>query len=675
MFNFYPNLMEFLRKKARWLYNHYSIPRWMVFTMDNMAVFISFLIAYLLRFNFVVADFSPTLALYHASITLGVYALFSLFFRSYTGLLRHTTIVDVLNVFIATTFSFMVLFFLSLFSRWVKWSNITILPLSIIMIHYVLVTCILFSIRISIKVFYYMISSSLGKKRNVVVFGAGALGIIVERVIYNDVQGDFHIIGFLDKNKNLHGKKLNGICVYSPNALTLNFKRRHDLETLIFATDEIGAGEKSEIIRKALELGLEVLETPSVDSWLNGQLRLQQIQKVKIKDLLGRDPIQLNLKRIGINLTGKTILVSGAAGSIGSEIVRQLTRFNIKKLILVDQAETPMFHIENELRKKNHRFIIKPVIADVTNHAKMEQVFQRLRPDIVFHAAAYKHVPLMEENPHEAIRVNVGGTKLLTDLSVKFGVKKFVMISTDKAVNPANIMGTSKRICEMIVQTKAQQAGNKTQFVITRFGNVLGSTGSVIPLFTKQIEEGGPITVTHPEITRYFMTIPEACELVLEAGFRGKGGEIFEFDMGQPVKIVDLAYQMIRLSGMEPGKDIKIVYTGLRPGEKLYEELLSDGEKTIPTHHPKIKIAQVDNTVNQDLLIKIDNLLYSIYDLTKLEVAKFCKEIVPEYVTTNSSYTVTNKISEAADGSSKPDEDSKEPAVKVLNGFGQRNQD
>jgi FlaA1/EpsC-like NDP-sugar epimerase len=647
----------------------------MVFTIDNMAVFIAFWIAYLLRFNFVVTDFYPILALYHAIITLGVYVMFSLIFRSYTGLLRHTTIVDVLNVFIATTFSFMVLFFLSLFSRWVKWSNITTLPLSIIMIHYVLISCILFSIRISIKVFYYMISSSLGKKKNVVVFGAGALGIIVERVIYNDVQGDYHIIGFLDKNKNLHGKKLNGICVYSPTALTLQFKHRHDLETLIFATDEISAGEKSEVIRKALELGLEVLETPSVDSWLNGQLRLQQIQKVKIKDLLGRDPIQLNLKRIGINLTGKTIMVSGAAGSIGSEIVRQLARFNIKKLILVDQAETPMFHIENELRKKNHRFIIKPVIADVTNHTKMEHVFQRLRPEIVFHAAAYKHVPLMEDNPHEAIRVNVGGTKLLTELSVKYGVKKFVMISTDKAVNPANIMGTSKRICEMIVQTKAQQAGKKTQFVITRFGNVLGSTGSVIPLFTKQIEEGGPITVTHPEITRYFMTIPEACELVLEAGFMGKGGEIFEFDMGKPVKIVDLAYQMIRLSGMEPGKDIKVVYTGLRPGEKLYEELLSDDEKTIPTHHPKIKIAQVDSSGNQDLLIKIDNLLYNLYDLTKLEVAKFCKEIVPEYVSSNSSYSIVGESRESPDDIIKPDKNFKEPPSKVLNGYIQRNQD
>jgi FlaA1/EpsC-like NDP-sugar epimerase len=603
--------------------------------MDNIAVFTAFLIAYLLRFNFVLTDFSLSLAFYHASITVGVYAGFSLAFRSYTGLLRHTTIIDVLNVFIATTFSFMTLFFLSLISRWVGWNEIPTVPLSIIMIHYVLITCILFSVRISIKVFFYMISSSLGTKKKVLIYGAGELGVIVERVIINDEQSGYQIAGFLDNNKNLQGKKLNGKSIYPPHVLNADFQYKHNIETLIFASTEISAAEKSEIIRKALSLGLDVLETPSVEHWLNGQLHIHQIQKVKIKDLLGRDPIQLNLKRIGIKLTGKTILVSGAAGSIGSEIVRQLIRFNIKQLLLVDQAETPMFHLENEMKNKSLKFPVHTVLADITNQAKMERVFRRYSPDIVFHAAAYKHVPLMEDNPHEAIRVNVGGTRLLTELSVKYGVKKFVMISTDKAVNPANIMGTSKRICEMIVQAKAHQAGIKTQFVITRFGNVLGSNGSVIPVFTKQIEEGGPITVTHPEITRYFMTIPEACELVLEAGFMGRGGEIFEFDMGNPVKIVDLANQMIRLSGLIPGRDIKIVYTGLRPGEKLFEELLSDSENTLPTHHPKIKIAQVDNKGNEDLLNKVDNLLYSLYDLSKMDIIGLCKELVPEYSSTN----------------------------------------
>jgi FlaA1/EpsC-like NDP-sugar epimerase len=638
MFDNYLKMQEVLRDKAIAMFRRHYVPRWMVFALDNFAVFLTFLLAYLLRFNFETTDFAFKPTIQHAIITACVYAAFALVFRSYSGLIRHTTIIDIFYVFLSTSFSMVSLLCLSLASRRIWGAEIVTIPFSIILIHYVLITMLLFFVRIIIKIFYQLITSSFLQKKKVLIFGAGATGIIVKRVIQSDVQGGYQIAGFLDNNKKLQGKKLNGIPVYNPNILSTNFLLKHKIETLIFAIKDISPGEKSEIIRSALDVGLEVLDTPSVDNWLNGQLQIRQIRKVQLKDLLGRDPIKLNLKRIGIGLTGRTILVTGAAGSIGSEIVRQLTRFNIKKLVLADQAETPIFHLENELRAKEYPFSVHFLLADITNPEKMERIFQEFHPDIVFHAAAYKHVPLMEDNPHEAIRVNVGGTKIITRLSVHYGVKKFVMISTDKAVNPTNVMGASKRLCEMIVQMKAQQAGNKTQFVITRFGNVLGSNGSVIPLFSKQIEEGGPVTVTHPEVTRYFMTIPEACQLVLEAGFMGKGGEIFVFDMGKPVKIVDLAHQMIRLSGLVPEQDIKIVFTGLRPGEKLYEELLTDKENTLPTHHPKIKIARDESFNNKEMLLRINALLSNLYSLSKQDAVEFFRELVPEYKSNNDNY-------------------------------------
>jgi FlaA1/EpsC-like NDP-sugar epimerase len=638
MFENYSKLIELLRDKALALFRKHSVPRWMVFLQDNLAVFFSFLFAYLLRFNFVLNDFALNQAIHYALLTVIIYAAFALIFHSYSGMLRHTTIIDIFYVFLVTTFSFVTLFMLSIASRAFSWSEYLTLPLSILMIHYVLITVFLFAVRITIKTGYHLITSLSGKKKKVLIFGAGAMGVIVKRVLLSDVKGDYHIAGFLDNNKQLQGKKLNGIPVYSPRVISHEFLHKHGIETMIFAIKDISGEEKRDIISSALNLGLEVRDTPAVETWLNGELQMRQIEKVKLEDLLGRDPIRLNLKKIGIGLTGKTILVTGAAGSIGSEIVRQLTRFNIKMLVLADQAETPMFHLENELKSSYSKCQAQLVLADITNQEKMEGLFKEFHPEIVFHAAAYKHVPMMEENPHEAIRVNVGGTKLITKLSVLYGVKKFVMISTDKAVNPTNVMGVSKRMCEMIVQLKSQKTENLTQFIITRFGNVLGSNGSVIPIFTKQIEDGGPVTVTHPEITRYFMTIPEACQLVLEAGFMGHGGEIFVFDMGKPVKIADLANQMIRLSGLTPDKDIKIEYTGLRPGEKLYEELLTDEETTKPTHHLKIKIAQVKKLEAPGMLLQIDNLLKDLYALSKQEVVEICRELVPEYNSNNDDY-------------------------------------
>ncbi|MDX9724971.1 MAG: nucleoside-diphosphate sugar epimerase/dehydratase [Bacteroidales bacterium] len=463
------------------------------------------------------------------------------------------------------------------------------------------------------------------------IYGAGDMGFIVKRVLLSDPRGGFKVFGFIDDSRRLQGKKINGIQVFNPDILSLGFISKYKIETLIIAIRNLSPVKKSQIIQKAIDCNLEILETPAIEKWLNGELEVKQLQKVKLEDLLGREPIKLNMELIGKGLSKKTILVTGAAGSIGSEIVRQLSRFMTHQIILVDQAETPTFHLENELRKKYSHVRFTTQLGDITNSEQMELLFIKYQPEVVFHAAAYKHVPMMEQNPHEAVRVNVGGTRLLTELSVKYGVRKFVMISSDKSVNPTNIMGASKRVCEMIVQTKSLKPGVKTQFVITRFGNVLGSNGSVIPLFAKQIEDGGPVTVTHPEITRYFMTIPEACELVLEAGFMGKGGEIFVFDMGKPVKIDDLARNMIRLSGFEPERDIRIVYTGLRPGEKLYEELLSGGEELLPTFHEKIKIAKVERNDYRKEVLKAMVCLRNLYQMSEKEVIELFEELVPEY--------------------------------------------
>jgi FlaA1/EpsC-like NDP-sugar epimerase len=381
-----------------------------------------------------------------------------------------------------------------------------------------------------------------------------------------------------------------------------------------------------------------------VERWLNGRLELKQLQKIRVEDLLRRDPIEMNLKIIERGLHDKVIMVTGAAGSIGSEIVRQLTKFRIRKLVLVDNAETSMFHMENELQNSFRHAPVSTMLADVTDQMRMDKIFRENKPEIIFHAAAYKHVPLMEENPNEAVRVNIGSTELLTNLAVKYKVNKFVMVSTDKAVNPTNVMGATKRICEMILRARSLTPGNRTQFVITRFGNVLGSNGSVIPIFRKQIEDGGPVTVTHPEITRYFMTIPEACQLVLEAGFMGLGGEIFVFDMGEPVKILHLARQMITLAGFEPEEDIRIEFTGLRPGEKLYEELLNVQEKLLPTYNSKVMVAHVPDLDHEKVLNRVHNLLYSYMLFSDQELIEKISEMVPEFKSSNVRFRNGNNV-------------------------------
>jgi FlaA1/EpsC-like NDP-sugar epimerase len=632
MLKSYLEIREFLREIISEIFKKHSMPRWMLFLHDIVAVFLTFLFAYLLRFNLAPGDFELNHAIIHGLIVLFVYTVFILIFRSYAGLIRHTTLTDVSLVFVSASASAFVLILLSLGEKQLNLNTHLVIPVSILLIHYVLISVYLFFTRIFAKMLFMFGTQSMRiKTRRVLIYGAGEMGFIVKRVLLSDPRGGFSVAGFIDDKRHLQGKKINGIQVFGPDILNSDFIVRHKIQTLILAISDIQPLKKSSIIKKSIDLNIEVLETPAIEKWLNGQLEVRQLKKVQLEDLLGRDPISLDMETIRKGLARKTILVTGAAGSIGSEIVRQLSRFATHNIILVDQAETPIFHLENELRKSfgHMKFISR--LADVTNTEKMELIFHKYHPDIVFHAAAYKHVPLMEANPHEALRVNVGGTRVMIELSVKHGVKKFVMISSDKSVNPTNIMGASKRVCEMLVQTKSLKEGVKTQFVITRFGNVLGSNGSVIPLFKKQIEDGGPITVTHPDITRYFMTIPEACQLVLEAGFMGKGGEIFVFDMGKPIKIADLAENMIRLSGLEPGKDIKIEYTGLRPGEKLYEELLSAEEEILPTHHDKIKVAKVDRKDYKAEILKVIASLRCIYGLSELDVIEFFEMLVPEY--------------------------------------------
>ena len=634
----YPAWILKLRRKVLNFFNRYSVPRWLVFTADLTLVFLAFLVAYLLRFNFSIPGEWLDIFIWQGLIATSVYALFSLAFRSYCGLLRHATLTDITLVFVVTTCSAIVLVLFSLFGNWLQWADILAIPQSIILIHYVTVSIILFAGRIFIKMIFRFATGTSMSKKNVLVYGAGELGFVVKRVILSDPRYGFHVSGFIDDDKSKQGKKINGILVYGTSALSAKFIEKNNIESLIFAIKALDVDKKSSVIRKAVNLGLEVLDTPEVDKWVAGQLRMPQFRRVDLEDLLGREPIKLNINLIKKGLAEKTIMITGAAGSIGSEIARQLTSFHCEKVILVDQAETPLFFLQGELREKflDIRFSIIP--ADVTNIARMEQIFDKYRPHIVFHAAAYKHVSLMEENPHEAIRVNVGGTRIVTDLAVKYGVEKFVMISTDKSVNPSSVMGASKRLCEKVVQSRAQEGGHSTQFIITRFGNVIGSNGSVIPIFARQIENGGPVTVTHPEVYRYFMTIPEACQLVLEAGFMGHGGEIFVFDMGQQVKIADLAKAMIKLSGFIPDKDIQIVYTGLRPGEKLYEELLTDGELTIPTHHEKIKKAHVEEINCEEVMEQIDWLMRDLYSLCACEVVQVMKDLIPEYHTTNGKF-------------------------------------
>ena len=621
-----------LKYKVIQVFQKHSLPRWVVLAIDLFVVYLTFIFAYLLRYNLDPFVFSMNRALIQGGFVSLVFLSFMFVYKSYSGLIRQTTIKDTFILGITTTSSVLILYIITYFSRGISIDSFFNISFAILTIHYVTVTVSLTFFRVLIKMFYVFVSVPSSNKKNVLIYGAGNTGLIVRRVIQGDPRSSYQLKGFIDDDSKMHGKKVDGYPVYSAKVLNKNFINSEGISVFIFAIKDISIEKKRKVLESVIDLGLEVFDTPVFDQWLNGDLKVKQLRKVELEDLLGREPITLDLLRIQKGLRDKVILVTGAAGSIGSEIVRQLMKFEYKQLILVDQAETPSFYLNNEIQEKFKEANYKLIIGDVTNEHKMEFIFRRYKPDIVFHAAAYKHVPVMEANPHESFRTNVGGTKVVSDLAIKYKAEKFVMISSDKAVNPTNVMGATKKVCELLVHAQAKRSDIKTKFITTRFGNVLGSNGSVIPLFKKQIADGGPVTITHPEITRFFMTIPEACQLVLEAGFMGRGGEIFIFDMGKPIKILDIAIKLIQLSGLIPYDDINIKFTGLRPGEKLYEELFADSEQQLMTHNPKISIAKIADADFEQIIPKINRTLADIYNKTGTEVIEAMMDIVPGYV-------------------------------------------
>ena len=574
--------------------------------------------------------------------------------KTYAGIIRYTSAQDSFRILYSIIISNGLFFVANLLL--ISFEKDPIISTVVLITNGLCSFLLLITYRVMVKYFFMYMKNLNIDKRRVIIYGAGEVGIAAKRTLDHDPKVNMSLVAFIDDDERKAGKVIDGIKIYHASEIS-SFILQEKIDDLLIASENLPPERKNKIVDFCLEHDIKVLTIPPIQSWINGQISSKQIQNIKIEDLLEREPIVIHNDDIMQQLKGKRVLVTGAAGSIGSEIVRQLAKFYPQMIILNDQSETPLHELQLELQDKKIDNNFHSFIGDVRDITRMEVLFKTFKPHYVYHAAAYKHVPLMEHNPGEAIRTNVMGTRIIADLSVKYGVQKFVMISTDKAVNPTNVMGASKRIAEIYVQglynsflkdktvyTNGLSYLNGTQpkvitkFITTRFGNVLGSSGSVIPRFKAQIQSGGPITVTHPDITRYFMTIPEACRLVLEAGSMGKGGEIFIFDMGKSVKIIELAKKMIRLSGLVPNQDIAIEFSGLRPGEKLYEELLNDLENTIPTHHDKIMVAKVREYDFEVVNQHIEELIDLSCKYKDRQVVVKMKEIVPEYKSNNSIY-------------------------------------
>ncbi|MEQ8625109.1 MAG: nucleoside-diphosphate sugar epimerase/dehydratase [Vicingaceae bacterium] len=610
-----------------------NTPRWIIFLIDLGIVAFAAFMAYILRFNFAIPDSEiPLIKFAVVSIFLSRILLFVIG-KTYTGIIRYTSTEDARKILIVNFIGSVLIGLNNLISFYLI--GIYAVPFSIVILEFLLTSSIMIFSRSLVKMIYDEFKNPAADRNPILIFGAGEAGMIAKRTIDRDTKSNFNVVGFVDDDKKKSKRKLENKPIYYSNELD-QVLESNSISHLIVSIQNISKLRLQEIVETCLAHNVQVLNVPSASSWINGELSVKQIRQIKIEDLLGRSPIELSVKTIEQQLNGKVVLISGAGGSIGSELVRQVVKFAPKKVLLLDQAESDLYDLEMELSSNKNASCTELVIGDVTNLQRMKKVFSFFQPEIVYHAAAYKHVPLMEKNPAEAISTNIVGSKIMADLSVEFGVQSFVMVSTDKAVNPTNVMGATKRVAEIYIQSLNKTA--KTNFITTRFGNVLGSNGSVIPLFKKQIESGGPITVTHPEITRYFMTIPEACQLVLEAGSAGKGGEVFIFDMGKSIKIKDLASQMIQLSGLEEGKDIQIVYTQLRPGEKLYEELLNNKENTLPTHHPQIMIARVEETKYDTINTIVNQLSADLTEKTNEDLVWTLKQLVPEYKSNNSVF-------------------------------------
>lgn len=630
---------------------HFNAPRWVVLIIDILIVFISYIAS-----NFILNSFLNTFSLekllFKLPIVVILYFICFLYFKTYKGIVKKTGLKDAENVFISNISAFLILLLISfVFRKFIESGNqetnifslLFRMSYSVIFVHLFITTVVMVVARLYYKWIYdYFFSKNIGIEK-VLIYGAGDSGYITRDILQNDTQYNIKVVGFIDDNPSKIGKIVDGVKIYSINDITNQFVEKHNISEIIISIQNVKTNQLLNLSKSLEELPVKIKIIPPISKWIDGTYKSKQIKELKIEDLLGRESIKLDNPIINQNLQGKKVLITGAAGSIGSEIARQIAVMDIEQLILIDQAESALYDIQQTLKNKiseEKQNKIHYIVSSVRDQKRMSSLFNKYRPQVVFHAAAYKHVPLMEKFPYEAINTNIYGTKIIADLANEFEAEKFVMVSTDKAVNPTNVMGATKRVAEIYVNCISRIS--KTNYIVTRFGNVLGSNGSVIPLFKRQLDHGGPLTVTHPDITRFFMTIPEACQLVLEAAIMGKGGEIFVFDMGESMKIIDLAKRMIRLSGYKYPEEIDIKIVGLRPGEKIYEELLATDENTVKTHHEKIMIAKV----NTDKCDKNKNLIEELCQMASqiekhehvINLVAQIKEIVPEFKSKNSEF-------------------------------------
>ena len=618
------------------------LPIWTILLIDVLIIVVSSLLAYALRYDFRSIFLESSTIDKTIVCTVIVNLVFFRVFRTYSNVLRFSSFIDIMRIFVSLTVSYALLMISSVLLA--SYLDIRLAPVSVLFMAYIISFAIMSCSRIVVKMFYELLNFDGSHSANVFIYGAKEAGVNIAKALRVNLRNHYRLRGFIADEPELINKVMMGVKVFPNDESLIDVLNDRDVHTIIISPAKMEELKKSDMADRLLAHNIKLMTAPPLSEWSGQTLNRTQLKEIQIEDLLQRDPIEIDIHKVASHLEGKRVMITGAAGSIGSEIMRQVASFNPYKLILVDQAETPLHDIRLELQDRWRDIDAETIIADISNATRMEDIFKEYQPQYIFHAAAYKHVPMMEDNVSESIQINVFGTRTLADLAVKYGAEKFVMISTDKAVNPTNVMGCSKRICEIYVQSLAkklqEKGGHVTQFITTRFGNVLGSNGSVIPRFRDQIQRGGPVTVTHPEIIRYFMTIPEACRLVLEAGSMGNGGEIYIFDMGKPVKIVDLAKRMISLSGRT---DVKIEFTGLRHGEKLYEELLNVKELTKPTYHEKIMIATVREYDYDEVKQRIQKLIEVSYTYDQMQIVAAMKDIVPEFISKNSCFEALDK--------------------------------
>ena len=618
------------------------LPIWTILLIDVLIIVVSSLLAYALRYDFRSISLESSTIDKTIVCTVIVNLVFFRIFRTYSNVLRFSSFIDIMRIFVSLTVSYALLMISSVLLS--SYMDVRLAPVSVFFMAYIISFAMMSCSRIVVKMFYELLNFDGSHSANVFIYGAKEAGVNIAKALRVNLRNHYRLRGFIADEPELINKVMMGVKVFPNDETLIDVLNDRDVHTIIISPAKMEELKRSDMADRLLAHNIKLMTAPPLSEWSGQTLNRTQLKEIQIEDLLQRNPIEIDIHKVASHLEGKRVMITGAAGSIGSEIMRQVASFNPYKLILVDQAETPLHDIRLELQDRWRDIDAETIIADISNATRMEEIFKEYKPQYIFHAAAYKHVPMMEDNVSESIQINVYGTRTIADLAVKYGAEKFVMISTDKAVNPTNVMECSKRICEIYVQSLAkklqQKGGHVTQFITTRFGNVLGSNGSVIPRFRDQIQRGGPVTVTHPEIIRYFMTIPEACRLVLEAGSMGNGGEIYIFDMGKPVKIVDLAKRMISLSGRT---DVKIEFTGLRHGEKLYEELLNVKELTKPTYHEKIMIATVREYDYDEVKERIQKLIDVSYTYDQMKIVSAMKDIVPEFISKNSCFEALDK--------------------------------